>query len=486
MLDLDHLPPRQRNSKPTLLRFCPTAINYQHKFLKLVRKDWDYSKGRLEILLSGSYGSAKSVAMAHLAVTHCLMFKRSHVAICRKSMPDLKETLFNEILQHLEGDARENENCPPDKQKPILVEGLDYFVNRGRASIVFKNGSKISPVYWADKNYKRPRSKSFSMILIEEATENDEQDKEVFDELLARLGRINDVPENVIVLATNPDSPAHWLYDYFIGLPSKNHPNRHVFYSRTEDNRYLPKLYIEGLRKGMDAKRARRYLDGEWIELNKEQVYYAYSAEENFRNEVYKYDYRYPIRLSWDFNIGVGKPLSMIVFQYIDDVFHFAEEIVIEGMRTLDSCEELADRGILDMPFPAFIVNGDASGKHRDTRNVKDDYEIIMDYLSNYRTKQKNYLNVIRSVPLANPTVRSRHNRVNAYCFNHAGERRLFVYKKAPNLHKGFRLVDLKKGSDYIEDDSKPYQHVTTAAGYGIKAVELFENVANQPKTRIL
>lgn len=481
---LKYLPPRQRKSKPTLQRFCPDGVKYQRSALRLVRKEHDYSKDNLQIMLSGSYGSAKSVLLAHMAATHCMLYPRARVAIVRKALPDLKETLFREIIDHLEGDARENETS--DDKKRCLLEGRDYKVNRGRASIKFRNGSEIVPIYWADKNYKRPRSKSFSMILIEEGTENNEGDKEGFDELLGRLGRLNHVPENVLVVATNPDSPSHWLYDYFIGSESKKHSNRHVFYSRTEDNPYLPRIYIAGLRKSMDAKRARRYLDGEWIELNKEIVYYAYSTDKNFRNSEYKYNLNYPIHLSWDFNIGVGKPLSMVVFQYIDDVFHFSEEIVVEGMRTLDSCEELADRGILDIKVPMFIVNGDAAGKHKDTRNLRDDYSIIVDYLSNYKTKSGRHLNFEKRVPLANPTIRSRHNRVNTYCFNHAGEVRLYVYSKAATLDKGLRLVALKKGSELIEDDSKAYQHITTAAGYGIKAVEKYENDNITQSTRIL
>jgi len=45
---------------------------------------------------------------------------------------------------------------------------------------------------------------------------------------------------------------------------------------------------------------------------------------------------------------------------------------------------------------------------------------------------------------------------------------RLFIYKKCKVAHEGMRLTSLKKGADYIEDDSKEYQHVTTAIGYRV------------------
>jgi hypothetical protein len=244
------------------------------------------------------------------------------------------------------------------------------------------------------------------------------------------------------------------------------------FYQTKTDN-------IQGLRANMDARRARRYLNGEWLELNRDRVYYAFSGD-NVVNSEYEFNPRYPIHLSWDFNIGVDKPLSVCIFQHINGVFHFGKEVVIEGMRTQDSLEEMAARGILDIECPYFVVNGDASGKHRDTRNKRDDYEIILDYLSNFKKKDVRPLPFKKVVPLSNPPVRARHNLVNAYCKNANNDIRLYVYKDCPVLEKGLRLVELLKGSNYQEDDSKSYQHITTAAGYGMYAATVLMAPRNQ------
>lgn len=471
---LAHLPARIRNSRPTLQRFVPDGIPYQRQVLRLVRRDFDYSTGNLEILLSGSYGSAKSVLLAHLAVTHCMLFPRARVAIVRRALPDLKGTLFKEILEHLADEARVA--GLPDVRP--LVEGRDYIVNYTRAAIRFRNGSEIVAVTWADRRYKRVRSLKLSMVLIEEGTENDEQDREGFEEIKARLRRLPHVPENALIVATNPDSPAHWLHEYFIA-PNEGgakHETRYVFYSLTEQNFYLSPVYIQGLLKNMDPRRAERYLRGRWIELTKDRVYYAYDAERNYiANATYTPSPAHPVFICWDFNIGVGKPLSVCLMQEVGDAFHFFAEVVVEGVRTEDALDELASRGLLDLAVPGYIVAGDASGKARDTRNIRNDYEIIMEFLGRYRGKAGDRaLSVQRWVPLANPPLRERHNRVNTYCANALGERRLFVYGTCPMLHKGFRLVELRKGGDYVEDDSKDYQHVTTAAGYGIHAALTF------------
>jgi len=61
---------------------------------------------------------------------------------------------------------------------------------------------------------------------------------------------------------------------------------------------------------------------------------------------------------------------------------------------------------------------------------------------------------------------------VNAQCCNDLNQVRVKFYKNVPVAIQGMKLTKLKKGANYIEDDSakSPYQHVTTAIGYGICA----------------
>ena len=233
----------------------------------------------------------------------------------------------------------------------------------------------------------------------------------------------------------------------------------------TTDNPFLPEQYIEQLRSELDPKMARRMIYGEWLEIEREVVYHAYSRERNYRAESYRVDATQPIHISWDFNIGDGKPLSAVLFQFIDDRMHIFAEVVVDGMRTQDSLDELDARGWLD-GRTSYIIHGDAAGRHRDTRNIKSDYDIIRSYFANHRRG----LRFDVDVPLSNGAVRTRHNTVNAYCHNDKGETRLFVYQDAPTADEGLRLTQLKKGGQYIEDDSKRWQHITTAIGYGLIA----------------
>lgn len=436
------------NSKPTFTGFDPAIIPYQIKVLKDWTENYDYSIGAHEILLSGSVGSAKSILMAHMAVWHCLAFPRARICLGRKAMPDLKSTIYAKILEHLDD----------------MEEGKDFYCNHTNASIKFiKNGSEIISRSWSDKRYKKGRSLELSGLIIEELTENDLDDKEAYDELRMRVGRIPGIKQNFVVCATNPDSPSHWAYDYFINSTKKT---RHVYYSSTSDNPFLPDWYINQLKEDLDPKMARRMIYGEWIEITKEIIYHSYTKERNFRDEVYKIVPHIDIDISFDFNIGEGKPLSCCLAQYIKDHFHFYAEAKIEGASTEDVLFELRDRGLLDEPT-RYRIFGDATGRSRDTRSKGSDYDIIRRFLSNYQGPH-GPVDFEMCVARSNPPIRTRHNKVNAYCKNSFGNHRLTIYKDCPTLDKGFRLTSLKKGGQYIEDDSKEFQHITTAAGYYI------------------
>lgn len=386
--------------------------------------------------------------MAHLAITHCLLYPGARACLARRSLPDLKRTILKEVIEHIADD---------------LVEGVDYWQNRSESTITFSNGSEIICMTWADKRYKKGRSLKLSFLVVEEIVENDQEDKEAFDTLVARLRRLPHVPENVVIAATNPDSPGHWVYRHWIDPKIKEQfPGRYVFYSLTEQNVFLDPIYIDSLRASMSKKEADRYLRGQWNDLRSDYIYYEYDREFNFINESYKVDERYPIVWSFDFNIASGKPLSSVFFQYIDGIIHIFNEVVVDGFRTRDNLEEAMTRGLLSYQTNYFI-RGDAAGAHSDTRSKKSDYQIIKDFLAN-ETSMKFAV----QVPPANPPIRKRHNIVNAQCRNDKGQRRLFVYKDAPTADEGLRLAKLRKDSQYIEDDRDRFQHITTAIGYGL------------------
>lgn len=431
---------------PTFSEFDPTIIPFQDTVIDDILCKYDYTKGTQEVLLSGSVGSSKSILMAHLIVRLCFEYPNNRILIGRKALPQLRETIYTKILEHLD-----QENIKRNK---------DYWSNDTQCNIRFKNGSEIIATSWSDNKYSKVRSYEISCGFIEELSENDEKDQKAYIEILMRCGRLSHVPVKFIMGATNPDSPGSWIFKRFMVNPTEQ---RHVYYSKTEDNPFLPKEYIQGLKENLDPKMARRMLYGEWIDIDQDRIYYAYDSEKQYlKNIEYQVNAKHPIMINFDFNIGQGKPMSSCAYQYIDDVFHVFKEVVVEGARTQDALDEWYETGLLTNGNE-IIVHGDASGANRDTRNIVSDYDIIKKYLSQIQNCRFRL-----EVPRSNPPLRLRHNKVNAYCLNDTGKTRLYVYKGCKTVDEGMRLTQLKAGGNYIEDDSKRFQHITTALGYGI------------------
>ena len=431
-------------STPTLAEFDPRVIPMQRAVLRDI-KTFDYSLGTHEILLSGSVGSSKSILLAHIGIRHCLENVHAGVMIGRRALPDLKDTLYKKIVEHL-GSVDEP-----------LYKALD-----ANARINFANGSSIISRSWADKHYNKLRSLDLSLALLEELTENNQDDAQAYTETTFRLGRLPHIKNPLIVSATNPDAPSQWVYKHFIE-PNSNgqkHPTRHVYYSRTEDNPFLPKSYIDQLKRDLDPKMARRMLYGEWIEIRQEVIYYQYNSDIQYRKETWRPRPETTISITWDFNIGVGKPMSALAMCFEDDKFHVFAEVIVDGARTEDALEEFFERGIITKGRK-YEIDGDASGKHRSTNSRVSDYDIIKHRMD------REEIDYTYKVRLSNPSIRSRHNIVNAYCKNELDQVRLFVWN-CKTVDEGLRLTALKKGANIVENDDFRAQHCTTALGYYI------------------
>jgi hypothetical protein len=380
------------------------------------------------------------------------MYKGAGILVGRRVLRDLKNTIWQMILKHY-----------PELRK---------YWNKSDTTIRLPNGSIIYGVSYDKGDYEKFRSYELSMAVIEELTENKNID--MITEIRARLGRAQGVPENVLICATNPAGPSHPAHEYFIEGQSET---RRVFYSKTSDNPFLPAWYTDSLRKSLDKRQAMRLLEGLWVEIQQEQVYYEYDDSRVYRDYEYKWDYSLPLDLFFDFNNSkAGKPMSVGAGQ-VDRYgrFHIAKTWIIAGMRTLDMLDQVAFDGYLDRPFKEVRLFGDASGKHGDTRSNKSDWELIENFLANYQRKDEKPISYILEVPQSNPPIKLRHNLMNG-CFKNAnGYTSLFIYKEAKDAAKGFRLTQLIEGANLKEDDSLREQHITTAIGYYVYRVKTYD-----------
>src|SRR6187431_3187751 len=105
----------KNESSPNLTGFNPNVIPFQKRVIYDVRQRFDYTYGFHQILFSGTVGSSKSILLAHLLVTHCLIHRKACAYFGRLVLGDLKKTLLKKVIQHI---------------SPDLVEGRDYEHNK--------------------------------------------------------------------------------------------------------------------------------------------------------------------------------------------------------------------------------------------------------------------------------------------------------------------------------------------------------------------
>lgn len=437
---------------PSFSEYDPFQLPWTSKAIIDVFNNFDYSKGIHEVLCSGTVGSGKSLFGAHVAMVCLAKDPNAKWILGRITRPDAIATIADTFHDHLEGD---------------FVEGEHFEFNIVKQRWDFVNGSSCWVKTWHNKKFKSFRSLKISGVVIEEATENEGDYWEAYNALYERLGRAK-AAMNLLITLTNPDSPAHPLYKKMI-IGCEDDPLKHVYYSDARDNPFLEEWYIPNLMKNLSPIEIARQIEGRWVEDPKGGIYYNYTRKRNFRKDPYIFNLDYPVDLMHDFNIGIGKPMSMAIGQKINDTFHVAKTFVIEGADTNDIMREVVESGILNKNT-LYRVFGDASGKNRDPRSKTTDYGIIEHVL------KRNGINYEMNVPRANPPIRRRHNRINAKCCNYEQKIQLYIYKDAEIADEGFRLTKLKKGGNYIEDDSLSQQHVTTAIGYWIDYLIEYES----------
>jgi len=401
------------------------------------------------------HNSGKSLFGAHVAMVCLVEDPKARWILGRITRPDAIATIADTFHDHLEGD---------------FVEGKDFEFNIVKQKWLFNWGAELSVKTWHNKKWKSFRSLKISGALIEEATENEGEYWDAYNAIYERLGRAK-ADKNLMITLTNPDSPAHPLYKKMI-IGSENDPLKHVYYSDARDNPFLEDWYIPNLMKNLSPIEIARQIEGKWVEDPKGGIYYNYKRERNYRDDVYVFNLDYPIDIMHDFNIGVGKPMSSAIGQRINDTFHIAKTFLIDGANTEDILQEMHNDGAFNRNT-LYRVFGDASGKNRDTRSKTNDYEIIEMFL------RRNKINYEMNIPRSNPPVRRRHNRINAKCCNYEQKVQLYIYRDAEPADEGFRLTKLKKGGQYIEDDSLKQQHVTTAIGYWIDYLMEYESHNN-------
>lgn len=386
--------------------------------------------GKRIILLGGGVGSGKTDVGSIWSLRKALAWPESLGLIAANTYSQLADSTLRNFYRKVETyGLRVQPSELPRTGRPFTLK-----VHNGRRwiEILCRSMDKFETLsgleigwYWLDEVWQTPRA--------------------AFDLVNARL-RDSRCGQPQGLLTTTLDEPSSWLYDVFVD--KKDEDLCEVIYARTTDNlKNLPPGYLDLLKRTYDSRLFARMVEAKWVSLSKGRVYHQFDRREHVRPLTL--DPNLPLCWSHDFNIN---PMSSLAAQIKGREVRIVDEIVLETSSTPEVIAEFRARGY-DRHPAGVVIYGDAAGRAGDTRSTISDYQLL---------RQAGF--TVQKVPIANPSLRDRHNTVNTRLKNAGGQVGLFIDPGCKVLIKGFETTGYKPGS-HLEAESFE-QHITTALGY--------------------
>jgi phage terminase large subunit len=195
----------------------------------------------VEALVSGAYGSGKSLLLCLLAVEEALK-PANEVALCRDTYASLRKTTLLSLLKS-------------DGQRPAVLPPGCYNWNKSEASLDVNGGGRIWLIGVRDA--LSLRSFNLGSVFIDEVTELSEDS---YMELLGRI-RGQNTDHRFVLSVTNPGGPSHWAHRRFLRQPPPGLWTKTV---SSYENPMLPQDYLKELER-LTGSRRERCLLGKWV-----------------------------------------------------------------------------------------------------------------------------------------------------------------------------------------------------------------------------
>ena len=267
---------------------------------------------------------------------------------------------------------------------------------------------------------------------------------------------------NEIGLAGTPEQ-LNWGYDLCVGGEEFEHLDVGVVRSSTRVNKALLPSYVGNLEAAFDAKTAQAFIEGEFVNLSRGQVYYGFNPAEN---EV-KIPMPHGAQLGcgMDFNVD---PMAFVVFWVHQGHMHVFKEYELPNSDTEYACqrlrEEWGDRLLDIYPDPS------CRQRHTNSPGGKTDADYI---------KRAGF--AIHARPPGLPTRKDRYNAVNGKFKPGKGVPSLTVDPSCKKLckyltvytHEQINTKDAKRMSHLLDAFSYPVELLFPVTREELKKVKL-------------
>lgn len=208
-----------------------------------------------------------------------------------------------------------------------------------------------------------------------------------------------------MILSGTPEQ-LNWGYD----LITDQKKNFKLYSGSTRDNFYLPETYLQNLLTSYSDKEVQAYVDGQFIDMNVGQCYYAFSELNIIPN--YKPVNFAPLEVSCDFNIGI---MSWHIGQEISGVDYTFDYVEQTGSaKTEEMCILLKEKlnlfGTQQVIFYADIA-GSANRPEASYTNI----EIIQRHFPGSQVHTRHIQNIGDRISATNARLKDSTGQVKAY-----------------------------------------------------------------------
>lgn len=390
-------------------------LEAQKKFMEIPHnKDLDVA------VYQGGFGSGKTFCGSLLGLLLALKYPQIRGLVGAQTYPLVRDTTLNTYFEHLDYFKFRN--------------GKDFYFSKTEHILKLKNGSEIMFRHFDEPQKLKSLNLGFAQI-----EEMSDVPKSVFLMLLGRLRQ--NIPKTWgkfqyrLFGHTNPEPRKGWIYDTFAANPPENY---RLIIAPTTENIYLPKNFVEELRKSYDKDYFTQNVLGQWTNIDDNLVVKDFSSK-NVRN--LEYNPCLDLHLTCDFNVD---PMSWLVAHKSDSKVFFIDEIVLENTTTARAMDEFLHR------FPnhkgRIIINGDASGDNRSCTSEYTNYSLMLKKLSLY-----GYSDVSVEIRAYNPPIKNRVTAFNTLIRSASGEIRIFIDPKCSKLIYNLNNLKYKPGSSQID-----------------------------------
>lgn len=287
------------------------------------------------------------------------------------------------------------------------------------------------------------------------------QKQDVWSQMIARV-RHPDAPRLGMALAGTPEQ-LNWGYDLCVGELGADLDVGLVQVS-TLSNKALPKDYVPSLLSTYDEKTAEAYVSGQFVNLSKGQVYYAFSHKDCISDLPVEVVPEYSktiggclmpagaeLGVGMDFNVD---PMAFTIFWKYKDHIHFFDEFELPNCDTEFACQLLRERywadGLRDIyPDPA------GRQRHSNAPGGRTDYHYIQE--AGFR---------IHSRPPGLPRRKDRYNAVNAKLKPRGSRPTLTIARKCKQLAKYMSIYTHELMNS---KEQKAFSHLLDAFSYPVE-----------------